>query len=81
MQRTGEVDEFDEAIGWSFPRGDSDTPTTVIERLTAFSASYARASTRWYELHARGMPLGPYCGCQNRGWFGSLPTAKSCTCG
>ena len=38
-QRTGEVEAFVAAVALSFPRGESETPRTVIVGSTAFSAS------------------------------------------
>ena len=60
-------------VGLSFPRGDSPTPMTVIPGRTALSASYDRASNDVYCRQATGAPLWENWGCQNRGWFGSLP--------
>src|SRR5215212_1782001 len=81
MHRTGDVDAFTEARALSFPRGESDTPITVIPASTAFSASYACARTRSYVPHARLRPVFENCGCQNRGWLGSFPTPMSLTWG
>ena len=81
IQRTGEVEPLTGALELSFPRGESETPITVMSRATAFSASYAWARTRWYAPHAMLFPVFENCGCQKRGWFGSLPTAMSLTWG
>ncbi len=45
MKRTGETETLSPAFGWSFPRGESPTPITVIDGSTALSASYERASS------------------------------------
>ncbi len=39
MQRTGEVEAFVAASALSFPRGESETPRTVIALFTPLSAS------------------------------------------
>jgi hypothetical protein len=47
MKRTGEVERLLLALGRSLPRGESPTPITRMSGSTAFSPSYAMASTRW----------------------------------
>ena len=54
---------------------------TLIAGSTALRASYAAASREKYEDEERFSPALPNCGCQNRGWFGSLPMMKSFTVG
>src|SRR5918999_243949 len=81
MQRTGDVELFTDASGLSFPRGESETPTTVMPLSAALRASYACARTRSYEPQARLLPVLENWGCQKRGWFGSLPTPMSLTWG
>jgi hypothetical protein len=39
MQRTGETDGFDRAVGLSLPRGDRPMPITLIAGFTLFNAS------------------------------------------
>src|SRR3954447_12415120 len=80
-QRTGDVDGLFAALAMSFPRGERPTPITVMAGFTPLSASYPAASTGSYEEQASGAPPVENCGCQKRGWFGSLPTTKSVTCG
>jgi hypothetical protein len=52
-----------------------------MEGSTAFRASYEAASSERYELEETFWPREPNCGCQKRGWFGSLPMMKSFTVG
>ncbi len=81
MQRTGEVDGFERAVGLSLPRGESPTPITLMPGFTPFSASYDAASRPVYAGQESALPVGPYCGCQKLFTFASLPTMKSRTDG
>ncbi len=81
MNRTGDVETLFAAFGLSPPRGESPRPITLIAGSTALSASYEAASNEKYELDETLSPAPPNCGCQNRGWFGSLPMMKSFTVG
>ncbi len=69
------------APGLSLPRGERPRPATVKPGSTAFSASYAAASTLPKAAALACPPRGWNCGRQKRGWFGSFPTTKRRTCG
>src|SRR3954451_3038502 len=81
MKRTGEIETLYFASGLSLPRGDSPRPITAIEGSTALSASYDAANSGSYAAPETSAPVELNCGCQNRGWFGSLPITKFLTTG
>src|SRR4051812_23259629 len=81
MKRTGEMETLSFASGLSFPRGDRPSPITAIEGSTALSASYEAASKGSYAAPDTCAPVELNCGCQKRGWFGSLPITKFLTTG
>src|SRR4029453_1881202 len=78
---TGDVETFADALGLSFPRGERPIPITLIVGATALSASYELASSASYAAPETFRPRESNCGCQKRGWFGSLPTMMFFTVG
>src|SRR4029453_12893588 len=78
---TGDVETFADALGLSFPRGERPIPITLIVGSTALSASYELASSASYAAPETFRPRESNCGCQKRGWFGSLAPREFFTLG